>query len=199
VFVSGAELEEDARFRADYRLVVADFGPLPTRSGKLQELVGNLWVRTTGACGVRTDGATTAIPAWLFGAFQLRTPVIRRYQQAPADPAAAEAHARQLAELTTWLQHPPCVGVFHADGRASARIGERTTQLRLPLAAGRWRALVVPADPALTVHCAGSAAGGTAGEFVLAEDGEQELQLRIADGAALPVQVERVDLVRVDR
>ncbi|MGB3967384.1 MAG: hypothetical protein WBO45_11705, partial [Planctomycetota bacterium] len=68
--------------------------------------------------------------------------------------------------------------------------------LTLALPAGTWRVETSPAVPRLRLQIADTLAS-EAGEIVIAADGVYEL--RIADGIALPLHVDRVELRRAPR
>ena len=180
VFASGAEAEEDARFRDGYRLVQLDLGVRPLVGGQTTAITVPLWVRLDGRAGVvRSDDAVT-IPAWLFGSFHLRAPIVQRYQ--PPTPAGAAAAGEELARLVPWLEQRRALAVPGPDGRLALRLGDGEATLALALPAGRWRAEVEPAD-AFSGIAIDDAPVDATGAFLLPYGGNHMLRLRVADSA----------------
>lgn len=204
VFVSGAELEDDPRFLHGHRLVLVDLGPRTILPGIVTPLTVPLWVRIDGAAGVGREAGRITIPAWLFGSFALRVPLVRRYQAPPTDPAEQAAHAAQRAELLQWLGAPTSVAVPDERGRLHAHFPQRYAALQLELPAGTYRAAVLPPTAGVAVRCLDAGPGGTgptapAPGFTVAADGRHQLQVQIDDTTPLPVRIERIELVRTDR
>lgn len=193
VFASGAEAEEDARFRDGYRLVQLDLGVRPLVGDLATPITAPLWVRLEGRAGVVRTEKTVTIPAWLFGAFQLRAPIVQRYQ--PPTPEQAAAADQQLAALVPWLKQRHALAAPGPDGRLGLRLAgsEATLELRLP--AGRWRAEIEPADAAsgLAIDDVPVDANGA---FALPGDGRCTLRLRAPGDAAPTRLITRVTLRR---
>lgn len=203
VFVSGAELEEAPGFLANHRLVKVELGA-PMVLGQPTPTSLLLWLRLDGRVGVQRSrppderGERIRIPAWLFGAFGQTTPLVRRYQPGPTDAEASAAYRRQLTALTQWLTSPPSHAVPDAKGRLVAHFTAPTQSLRLPLERGVYRLAMPDGFDQLSLRCPDAGDGARPGTFVVRAPGEYELQLQIADGAALPVEVAFVELVRTD-
>ncbi|MBM3962536.1 MAG: hypothetical protein FJ306_11630, partial [Planctomycetes bacterium] len=135
VFASGAEAEEDARFRDGYRLVQLDLGVRPLVGGAQAALTAPMWVRLDGRAGVVRSAAEVAMPAWLFGGFRLRAPIVQRYQ--PPTPEGAAAAGAQFAALVPWLEQRRALAVPGADGRLDLRLGGEDAALEVALPTGR--------------------------------------------------------------
>lgn len=196
VFASGAEAEEDARFRDGYRLVQLDLGERRLVGEQTAAITAPLWVRLDGRAGVVRSDDAVAIPAWLFGAFELRAPVVQRYQ--PPTPASAQAAGEQLAALVPWLEQRRALAVPGPDGRLGLRLASGEAAITLKLPGGRWRAEVEPADAfgSLAIDHAPVDANGA---FLVLFDGDHTLRLRRADGAEPTPLITRVTLRRADR
>ena len=203
VFVSGAELEEAPGFLANHRLVKVDLGT-PRVLDQPTPMSILLWLRLDGRVGVQKSrppderGERIRIPAWLFGAFGQTTPLVRRYQPGPDDPVASAAYRQQLTALTSWLAAPPSHAVPDGEGRLVARFTAPTQTLRLGLERGVYRLAMPSGQAPFDVRCPTASDGTIPGTFVVRAPGEHELELRIADGAALPVELATVELVRTD-
>jgi hypothetical protein len=194
VFASGAEAEEDARFRDGYRLVQLDLGVRPLVGGAQAAITAPVWVRLDGRAGVVRSAAEVAIPAWLFGGFRLRAPIVQRYQ--PPTPAGAAAAGAQLAALVPWLEQRQALAVPGADGRLDLRLGGGDAALELVLPTGRWRPMIEPTDAAVAVEIDGCASDAN-GVAAVPTAGEHVVRLRRTTPDGAPITVRRVTLARV--
>jgi hypothetical protein len=194
VFASGAEAEDDARFRDGYRLVQLDLGVRPLVGGAQAAITAPVWVRLDGRAGVVRSAAEVAIPAWLFGGFRLRAPIVQRYQ--PPTPEGAAAAGAQLAALVPWLEQRHALAVPGADGRLDLRLGGGDAALEVALPTGRWRPMIEPADAAVAVAIDGCASDANGVASVLTA-GEHVVRLRRTSPDGAPTTVRRVTLARV--
>ncbi|MFN9333961.1 MAG: hypothetical protein ACK6D1_15345 [Planctomycetota bacterium] len=194
VFASGAEAEDDARFRDGYRLVQLDLGVRPLVGGAQAAITAPMWVRLVGRAGVVRSAAEVAIPAWLFGGFRLRAPIVQRYQ--PPTPEGAAAAGAQLAALVPWLEQRQALAVPGADGRLDLRLCGGDAALEVALPTGRWRPMIEPADAAVAVAIEGCASDAN-GVATVPTAGEHVVRLRRTSPDGAPTAVRRVRLARV--
>lgn len=195
MFASGVEMEEDARFGADYRCVLLDLGARAILPGSVEPLVSPLWVRRHGRVGVRLRGEQVVIPAWLFGAFRLEGPIQRRHQPPSGDPAAEAAVAARLQALVQWYSDRPAVAVPDVAGALQLELRAAVPAVAdVDLPAGQWKWRLEPASAplGLEVRKGASAAGGEA--FSVPAAGVVQLALVPAAGAALPMRAAAVVL-----
>jgi hypothetical protein len=199
VFVSGLEFETDPRFHDGYRCVLVDLGEREFLPGRTESIVSPLWVRLDGRAGVRASADSVEIPAWLFGAYRLPRPLIMRWlPPAPGTPEAA-AVAAGRDEVGRWLRERRAVAApasrHGATGRLDLELRSGSAAFRWPLAAGSWRVVVEP--PGLVASAPGCPPGAEPGTFVVASDGQVELELALPADAPAPRRAARVVLTRV--
>ncbi|MCC7398409.1 MAG: hypothetical protein IT455_15170 [Planctomycetes bacterium] len=175
VFVSGAELEEEARFRDDYRCVLVMVPGL--------DRPAPLWARLDGRVGIGRDGARLTIPAWWFGSHRLSEPVIRRHQPASTDADLEARRATALAAVADWYGSATAVAVPAATG-AGLELELRSTTsalLDLRLARGTWRQIEPPPSRARIV-VEGAEAPTASAAFRIDTDGLVRLRLDAGAG-----------------
>ncbi len=145
VFVSGCEFEDDPRFLDGYRLALLDLGAPALVSGGTQPHLAPRWVRVDGRAGVVRDGERVTVPGYLFGAFALPGPVIRRHQPPTGDPAVDGATVRNFEAAASFYEQRRFVAAPGPDGGLDLVLPrEPDATFTLPLPAGTWRARCVP-------------------------------------------------------
>jgi|GEM_PF-525990 len=191
VFVSACEFEDDPRFLNNYRLVLLDLGAPEILPGVAQPHLASLWVRVNGRAGLRRERDRVLAPAYLFGAFALPGPAIRKHQPPTGDAAADATAADNLRQIAAFYATRANVAAPARDGNLDLvlRAGaDASLELMLPDAPAplRWRARCVPEGVA-TVEIRPVGAGS---------DGLQRVTLRATtDGA----RVRTVVLERLPR
>ena len=193
VFVSACEFEDDPRFLRGYRCVLVAMPERETVAGVHEALLAPLWVRVDGAVGVERRHDRIAVPAWLFGAFQLPGPVQQRHQPPGPDPAAAARRGAHLQQVAAWFGARRLVASPDASGALALRLpaGE-TAAWNLQVPAGRWTARLEPADSALQLRLNDAAVA----DLTLATESPVRITLTAASDAA--IRASRVVLRRTE-
>ncbi|MBL8725578.1 MAG: hypothetical protein JNK49_16165 [Planctomycetes bacterium] len=196
----GWQLEEQAAFLDDYRLVMLRTGPWPVvGSAEPMDLKLTARVRIHGRLGLQQHGAAWRVPGLLLASH--RQPVPIHFHEAHRLPEAPEARLRTLAAaqaLQTWWQSEAAVGVFDAKLRSVvAEVRQPTTLVldQLDLPPGRYR--VTPEPETAPFVCALRAADGTElpqveAAFVVPPGGALRLTAQVQPGTALPVHLHAV-------
>jgi hypothetical protein len=194
VFASACEFEDDPRFLRGYRCVMLELADvaLPHQPSEATQRTP-LWVRTDGRVGVRRDSEGVTIPAWLFGALQLRGPIVRKHQPATNDAAVEAEVMARLGAVTAWYTATPAMAVPAANGVLQLELrSDDAVAFELPLVAGRWRAEVEPRDAAVRVLGPDGAALANEAPLVVDADGTRTLQLQRTQPTATRVLAVRL-------
>jgi nitroreductase len=195
LFVSAAEFEDDPRFLRGYRCVLVDLGSCEVLPGRFEALTAPLWVRLEGKVGVRRSNDRIEIPAWLFGAYAMPEPLVRRHQPASTDAAAEARRASHLAATVQWFGGRGAVAVPSREGQLRLELRTHSAQLAFHLPAGHWRVEVEPVGTPAVVQAGPDV--DPSGAVSVPEPGREVVAtLRPADGKALPIAVERIVFVR---
>lgn len=189
VFVSACEFEDDPRFLNNYRGVLVDLGRQTILPGVDEELVMPLWVHRHGRVGVRSDGDTITVPAFLFGAHAMTGPIQRRHQPPTGDAAVEAAIGARMSALLQWFTTRHAVAVADASGHLQLELrGPGEFQCTVDLPAGEWRALVEPDRAAVDVLPT---------TLSVAQRGPVQLSVQVRQEGVSPQRVDRVLLRRI--
>jgi len=197
--------EEEPRFLTDYRCAVLRTGPPPVvGEAEPVDLKITLRVRVSGRLGVRRDGERWTVPGWLLTTRRQPVPFhFHEHDRLPKEPAALAPVLAAAAAMQQWWESEAAVGVFDAAaGRLAGEVRKPTVlvfeQLELP--AGAYEPALVPPVEGVAVQVlrGGVPCERRGGRAVVPAAGPVDLAVEVTSGAALPLRLFELVLVRSD-
>jgi hypothetical protein len=204
-WLGGRQLEADASFRADYRLVLFDLGVVPLENGASEPLRIPVWTRSAGRLGLRPDPANARrleLPGYWLGCY--RQPYSFLQAAAGEGPVDAATLARDLQSGVERLLAPDAVGVLvatHPEPVGEVRRAGRLVAPAMPFPPGRYRVVPDGLPRGVVVTLAGPNVATTATDCTVlgsTPTAAVDVVLTVPEATALPFHVTAVRFERSD-
>jgi hypothetical protein len=203
-WLGGRQLEADATFRADYRVVQFDLGTVTLENGKAVSLRIPAWTRRDGRLGPRVEPLQNrlVLPGYWLGCY--RQPYSFLEAAAGRGGVDAATLARDLQEGAQLLLEPNVVGVLvpgHEAPIGEVRRSGRHVAPGLPIPPGRYRVLPGSLPGGVEITLEGAAVTIDARGVVVHGDLQSagvDVVCTVPAATALPFHIVEVQFERVD-